>query len=60
METRAKLCSQAIFRRKRENDEGFELKKSQSPYDSVFDPEKCGLRLKNDRSWQFSYLMLNT
>jgi hypothetical protein len=34
--------------------EGYELKESQSPYNRVFDPEKCGLRLENDHFWQVS------
>jgi len=35
--------------------EGYELKEPQSPYNRVFDPEKCSLRLKNDHIWQVSY-----
>jgi hypothetical protein len=34
--------------------EGYELKEPQSPYNHVFDPEKCRLRLKNDNIWQVS------
>jgi hypothetical protein len=34
--------------------EGYELKESQSPYNRVFDPEKCSLRLKNDYLWHVS------
>ena len=54
METKAKLGAKAIGRRELENDEGYELKESQSPYNRVFDPEKCGLRLKNEHIWQAS------
>jgi hypothetical protein len=54
METKAKLGAKAIGRRELENDEGNELKESQSPYNRVFDPEKCSLRLKNDHIWQVS------
>ena len=43
METKAKLGSRAIGRRGKENDQGYELKEPQSPYNRVFDPEKCGL-----------------
>jgi putative transposase len=48
METKAKLGAKAIGRRGLKNHEGFELKESQNPYNRVFDPEKCRLRLKND------------
>jgi hypothetical protein len=34
--------------------EGYELKEPQNPYNHVFDPEKCRLRLKNDHIWQVS------
>ena len=51
METKAKLGAKAIGRRELENDEGYELKESQSSYNRVFDPEKCGLRLKNRYIW---------
>ncbi len=54
METKAKLGAKAIGRRELENDEGYELKEPQSPYNRVFDPEKCSLRLKNDYIWQVS------
>ncbi len=54
METKAKLGSRAIGRRGKEDDQGYELKEPQSPYNRVFDPEKCGLRLKNDYLWQVS------
>ena len=47
-ETKAKLGAKAIGRRELENDDGYELKEPQSPYNRVFDPEKCSLRLKND------------
>ena len=36
-----------------ENNEGYELKEPQNPYNRVFDPEKCSLRLKNDHIWRF-------
>jgi hypothetical protein len=35
-----------------ENNGGYELKEPQNPYNRVFDPEKCSLRLKNDHIWQ--------
>jgi putative transposase len=54
METKAKLGSRAIGRRGKENDEGYELKETQSPYNRVFDPEKCSLSLKNDHPWHVS------
>ena len=54
METKAKLGAKAIGRRELENDEGYELKEPQSPYNRVFGPEKCRLRLKNDHIWQIS------
>jgi len=54
METKAKLGAKAIDRRELENNEGYELKEPQSPYNRVFDPEKCSLRLKNDHIWQVS------
>ena len=46
METKVKLGAKAIDRRELENNEGYELKEPQSPYNRVFDPEKCSLRLK--------------
>jgi len=48
METKAKLGAKAIGRREAENNEGYELKEPHSPYNRVFDLEKCSLRLKND------------
>ena len=54
METKAKLGAKAIGRRELENNEGYELKEPQSPYNRVFDPEKCSLRLKNDHIWEVS------
>ena len=51
METKAKLGAKAIGRRGMKNVEGYELKESQSPYNRVFDPEKCSLSLKNDHLW---------
>ena len=52
METKAKLGARAIGRRELENNEGYELKESQRPYNRVFVPEKCNLRRKNDYIWQ--------
>ena len=49
--SKAKLGAKAIGRRELENNEGYELKEPQSPYNRVFDPEKCSLRLKNDHIW---------
>ena len=54
METKAKLGAKAIGRGVLENNEGYELKEPQRPYNRVFDPEKCGLRLKNDHIGQVS------
>ena len=54
METKAKLGAKAMGRRALENNEGYELRESQSPYNHVFAPEKCSLRLKNDHFWQIS------
>ena len=48
METKAKLGAKAIGRRELENNDGYELKESQSHYNRVFAPKKSGLRLKND------------
>ena len=52
METKAKLGAKAIGRKGMKDIEGYELKESQSPYNRVFDPEKCRLRLKNDHFWR--------
>jgi hypothetical protein len=54
METKAKLGAKAIGRKGMKNIEGYELKEFQSPYNRVFDPEKCGLKLKNDHFGQVS------
>ena len=54
METKAKMSAKAIGRRELENNEGYVLKESQSPYNRVFDPETCSLRLKNNHIWQVS------
>ena len=54
METRAKLGAKAIGRRELENNEGYELKERQSPYNHVFDPKKLSLRLKNGHFWEIS------
>ena len=52
METKAKLGAKAIGRRELENNEGYELKEPLSPYNRVFNPEKCSLRLKNAHIWE--------
>ena len=54
MEKKAKLGAKAIGRRGMKNVEGYELKERQCPYNRVFDPEKCALRLKNDHIWHVS------
>jgi len=54
LETKAKLGAKAIGRRELGNNQGYELKEPQSPYNRVFDPEKCSLRLKNDHIWKIS------
>jgi len=48
METKAKLGAKAMGRRALDNNEGYALRESQSPYNRVFDPEKCSLRPKNE------------
>ena len=53
-ETKSKLGARAIGRKELENNEGFELKEGQSPYNRVFDPQKCILRLKKDHIWKIS------
>ncbi len=52
METKAKLGVKAMGRRALENNKGYELRESQSPYNPVFTPEKGRLRLKNGYYWQ--------
>ena len=54
METKAKLGAKVIGRRGMKNVEGYELKEFQSPYNRVFDPEKCSLSLKNAHLWRVS------
>lgn len=54
METKAKLGARAIGRKGMKGIEGYELRESQSPYNRVFDPEKCDLRLSNDHLWHVS------
>ena len=54
METKAKLGAKATGRSELENNEGYELKAPQRPYNRVFDPEKCSLRLKNDHICEVS------
>ena len=54
MKTKAKLGAKAIGRRAMKNFEGYELKERQSPYNRVFDSEKCILSLKNEYLWQVS------
>ena len=54
METKAKQGAKAIGRREFEINEEYEPKEPQSPYNRVFDPEKCSLRLKNSHIWQIS------
>ena len=44
----------AIGRREIANNEGYELKEPQSPYNRVFAPEKSNLRLKIEHIWQAS------
>jgi len=52
MQTKAKLGAKALGRKALENNEGYELREFQIPYNPVFAPEKCSLRLKNDHFWQ--------
>jgi REP-associated tyrosine transposase len=54
METKAKLGARATGRRELENNERYELKEPQSPYNRVFDPEKYSLRPKNTYIWRVS------
>ena len=48
----AKLGAKAIGRRELENNEGYELREPQRPYNRIFGSEKCNLRPKNDYIWQ--------
>jgi len=50
----AKLGAKAFGRRELENNEGYELKEPQSPYNRVINPEKCGLRPKNEHIGEVS------
>ena len=52
METKAKLGAKAIGRRELANNEEYELKGPQGPYNRVFGPKKCSLRLENDYFWK--------
>ncbi len=54
MQTKAKLGAKAIGRGELGNNEGYELKEPQSPYNRVFDSEKCSLRLKTEHNWEVS------
>ncbi len=54
IETKAKLGAKTMGRRALENNEGYELRESQSPYNHVLAPEKWSLRLKNDHFLQIS------
>jgi hypothetical protein len=54
MQTKAKLGAKAMGRKASANNEGYELRESQSPYNPVFTPEKWSLRLKNDHYLQIS------
>ena len=55
MGTKAKRDAKAMGRTPRENNEGNDLRKFQSPYNHFFAPEKCYLRLKNDHFLKISY-----
>jgi REP element-mobilizing transposase RayT len=55
MQTKAKLGAKAMGRKASANNEGYELRESQSPYNHVFTPEKWSLRLKNSHFWKISY-----
>jgi len=52
LQTKAKLGAKAMGRGALENNEGYELRELQSPYNHVFTPEKWSLRLKNDHLWK--------
>jgi putative transposase len=54
METKAKLGAKAIGRRGLENDQGYELREPQNPYNPLFTHEKTALSLKNDYGWKVS------
>ncbi|MEJ2164815.1 MAG: hypothetical protein P8X90_04745 [Desulfobacterales bacterium] len=54
VQTKAELGIRAIGCRVAENDEGYELKEAQSPYNCFFDPEKFSLRLNNSYFWRLS------
>jgi len=49
-----------LIRRALENNEEYEFREFQSPYNHVFAPEKCSLRLKNNHFGQVSSLNTNT
>jgi hypothetical protein len=53
-ETKAKLGAKAMGRRALENNESYELRESQNPYNPNFAREKYPLSLKNDHYWQIS------
>jgi hypothetical protein len=54
MKTKVKLGVRTIGRGEMERSEGYDLKEVQIPYNRVFDPEKCSLRLKTDYYWRIS------
>jgi len=54
MKTKAKLGAKAIGRKAQKNNEVYELREPQIPYNPVFDPEKSTLRHKNDYFWKIS------
>ena len=53
-ETKTKLGAKAIASKGMKNIEGYVTKESQSPYNGVFDPQKCSLSLKNAHPWRVS------
>jgi hypothetical protein len=51
MQTQAKLGAKAIGRKAFGENGVFELRESQSPYNSLFDPKKHSLRHENSYYW---------
>ena len=55
LRTQTNLGAKAIGRNVIKKNGIYELRESQTPYDHVFDPEKCALSQKNSYSWNLSF-----
>jgi putative transposase len=55
LKTQDNLEAKAIGRNVVQNNGIYELRGSQTPYNSVFDPEKCALSQKNSYFWNLSF-----